>query len=237
MLKIPFLILICLILGPRLPAQEESKVPKEVILLLRDYRAEFAKAKAPVDKVLESEASKLMAQLIRDNRSTESNQIATQVKGLVSGQEVKELHSLVSALADSYAKARAKAVKPVQDRYLTRIRDKMRVFEGKDMAAVIALGEIENEVKGLSKETPTLDIELQEIPGKYVFRAGTWQMQRELLPDGTVKAELPGTWKVVNRKLRVDFQNGAWTEFDLPIKNRKLKGVNYKGEENIAEKL
>ncbi|WP_395752521.1 hypothetical protein [Prosthecobacter sp.] len=76
------------------------------------------------------------------------------------------------------------------------------------------------------------------LVGRWIFKAGDFAMNKELLRDGTVVSpQIPGKWKIVGNTLRVDYSNGAWAEFDLPAKEGKMKGKSYKNEDMTAEKI
>ena len=76
------------------------------------------------------------------------------------------------------------------------------------------------------------------LVGRWIFKAGDFTMNKELLSDGTVfSGNIPGKWKIVGNILRVDYSNGAWAEFDLPAKDGRLKGKSNKNEAMTAEKI
>lgn len=76
------------------------------------------------------------------------------------------------------------------------------------------------------------------LVGQWIFKAGDFTMNKELLNDGTVvSGNIPGQWKIVGKILRVDYSNGAWAEFDLPMKEGRMKGKSYKNEDMTAEKI
>ncbi len=86
---------------------------------------------------------------------------------------------------------------------------------------------------------PAIKSEVESaLVGHWIFKAGDFTMNKELLNDGTVFAgNIPGQWKVVGKILRVDYSNGAWAEFDLPVKEGRMKGKSYKNEDMTAEKI
>lgn len=76
------------------------------------------------------------------------------------------------------------------------------------------------------------------LVGRWVFKAGAFTMDKELLEDGTVvSGNIPGKWKAVGKTLRVDYANGAWAEFELPAKEGRMKGKSHKNEAMTAEKM
>jgi formylglycine-generating enzyme required for sulfatase activity len=81
------------------------------------------------------------------------------------------------------------------------------------------------------------DVE-SSLAGQWIFKAGDFAMNKELLSDGTVvSGNIAGKWKVVGKTLRVDYANGAWAEFDLPAKDGRMKGKSNKNEDMTAEKI
>lgn len=76
------------------------------------------------------------------------------------------------------------------------------------------------------------------LAGQWIFKAGDFAMNKELLSDGTViSGNIPGKWKIMGKTLRVDYANGAWAEFDLPVKDGRMKGKSNKNEDMTAEKI
>ncbi|MBN8421519.1 MAG: SUMF1/EgtB/PvdO family nonheme iron enzyme [Verrucomicrobia bacterium] len=76
------------------------------------------------------------------------------------------------------------------------------------------------------------------LAGQWIFKAGDFAMNKELLNDGTViSGNIPGKWKIMGTTLRVDYANGAWAEFDLPVKDGRMKGKSNKNEDMTAEKI
>jgi hypothetical protein len=78
-----------------------------------------------------------------------------------------------------------------------------------------------------------------DLTGRWVFKVGAFNMEKELRNDGTIVSvgyALPGTWKIQGTKLRVEYSNGAWAEFKLPLKDGKLQGRSNKDEAMVAEK-
>jgi len=88
-----------------------------------------------------------------------------------------------------------------------------------------------------SGSSPKSEVESTFV-GRWVFKAGGFAMDKELLNDGTVvSGNIAGKWKVVGKTLRVDYANGAWAEFDLPAKEGRMKGRSNKNEDMTAEKI
>ncbi len=76
------------------------------------------------------------------------------------------------------------------------------------------------------------------LVGRWIFKAGDFTMNKELLDDGTIiSGNIPGKWKIVGKILRIDYANGAWAEFDLPANEGRMKGKSNKNEEMTAEKI
>lgn len=74
--------------------------------------------------------------------------------------------------------------------------------------------------------------------GRWVFKVGDLAMDKELLSNGSViSGNVPGKWKVTGKRLRIDYSNGAWAEFDLPAKDGRMKGKSNKNEDLTAEKI
>jgi hypothetical protein len=77
------------------------------------------------------------------------------------------------------------------------------------------------------------------LVGSWVFTTGSLNMEKTLLKDGSVISigySLPGKWKILGTKLRIDYINDAWAEFELPPRDGGMKGRSFKNEDIRAEK-
>lgn len=220
-------------------APADDQPPKEVASLLQEFRSALSKSKQPSDKILEAEGSKIVAELIRSGRPDEAPLIGEQVRQKVEGVIGKDVHSELVDLFESYDKAVAAGTKPTRDRYLNRTDALIRSFEGKSMQAILELAKVRREILGVEiVEAQLNEAEIRKwIPGKYIFQSGGRPMKRGLNEDGTVSSpEYTGAWKIEDRKLRVDYPNGVWIEFDLPPKDGKLVGLTNSNTAITAEK-
>jgi hypothetical protein len=217
----------------------QEKLPQDVELLLREYRADLVKAKQGSDKILEAEGSKIAAKLIRENLADEVGIVAGQIKQKIGGGFVSEIHKDLHSLFTAYDKAVLSAQKAVRERYRGRADAMIRAYEGKDIQAVVALAEIQKEIAldaTISSSANMIDSK-ESIVGRYVFRAAGRSFKRELKGDGTVSAEIPGRWMMKGKNLRVEYDNGAWVDFRLPSVSGKLIGKTHKNEDMEAEKV
>ncbi len=231
---------LCLI-SPVSTVADEPEVSKDALKLLQNYRDEIAKAKEPINKVLQSEGGKIVTQLVRGNQNDEAKIAGEQINAKLAGEAIPVTHVSVTKLFQSYDKAVATATKQIRERYLSRLDSAIKENEGKGIPTILFLADAKKEVTGGSPiNHPSLNSQKAEpIIGRYVFRAGSFEEARNLLENGSVKMDdgaIYGKWAVAEDKLRVEYPNGAWVVFDLPLKKGKMKGRTHKDEEMIAEK-
>jgi hypothetical protein len=154
LLTVSFLLSL-LSLSTVLRSADAKPMPKEVGAVLADYHKEFAKAKEPADKVLRQEASKVAAKLVNEGQVEEARLIGIQVEDKAAGKSVAELHSQLITLFTQYESAVTNAAKPIRAKYVRRMDALLKAYVGKDMAAVIAVGEAKKVIEGESLEQTT----------------------------------------------------------------------------------
>jgi hypothetical protein len=219
---------------------DDKEVQIEVQSLLQDFRADIARAKAPSNKVLQTEGSKIITQLIRENENDTAKSVGEQVEQKLNGKHISNVDSRLANLFRLYDKASDSATKQIRERYLLRVDSALREYEGKNIPAILVLADIKNEILGRSPiNEPQATSPTESFVGHYSFSVGSISMGRELLPNGTVKVEdgsIYGKWVVDGDKLRIDYFNAAWVLFDLLLKKGKMKGKTNRNEDMIAEK-
>ncbi|HSJ04548.1 MAG: hypothetical protein ACAI34_25400 [Verrucomicrobium sp.] len=133
-------------------------------------------------------------------------------------------------------KAVSAAVEPINLRYQASLEQLIRkATQANDLDAA-------NQIKlALANITPAFGggVATHSLLGKWVFRAGAWSDNRELKADGWVVCTLDGLakWAVNGTELKIDFPNGNWAVFTLPVRNGKLVGKGSQGEQMTAEKV
>jgi hypothetical protein len=143
------LVLLAAIVPVRLCAAEPAKPEyKEVVSLLADYQKEFTKAKEPSDKVLLLEGTKVAAGLVSAGNADGAKLIGEQINDKVAGKQAANVDASVVKLFGLYDSAVLFAAKPVREKYNQRVDALLRGPMGKDMAAVIALGEAKKVITG-----------------------------------------------------------------------------------------
>lgn len=143
------LVLLVLSIQICLCAQEAAKESsKEVSSLLADYRKEFASVKESSDKVLHFEATKVAASLVGAGNADGAKLIQDQVDAKVAGERISNVDARLVKLFYLYDNAVVFAAKPVREKYSHRVDALLHSPLGKDMAAVVALGEAKKIIAG-----------------------------------------------------------------------------------------
>jgi hypothetical protein len=130
-------------------AEEAAKpVPKEISSLLAEYQKEFNKAKEPSDKVLRSEGTKLAAGLVGSGNADGAKLVGEQIDDKVGGKRVTNVDAALVKLFGLYDSAVLFAAKPIREKYNQRVDALLHTPMGKDMVAVVALGEAKKVIAG-----------------------------------------------------------------------------------------
>lgn len=133
-------------------------------------------------------------------------------------------------------KAITAAIEPVNRRYQASLEQLMRkATQANDLDTA-------NRIKQSLTTTTTTSgasVATDSFLGKWVFRTGGWSDNRELKADGWVICKVDGLakWAVSGTELKIDFPNGHWVVFTLPVRNGKLSGKTSKGEQMTAEQV
>lgn len=136
-----------------LSGEESTPLPPNVAALLAEYQRHFAKAKDPADKVLRTEATKLAAKLVAAGDTNAAKRLNIQVderilgEGAESGVDPSENPEL-APLFQQYDNALEAGIVPVRQRYAQRVDAILERVSGRDMAMVIALGEVKKLING-----------------------------------------------------------------------------------------
>lgn len=155
--KTSFLAVVLLALGLPvcLRAQQATKpLPREVSSLLADYRKEYGKAKEPSDKMLRAEAAKIASKLVAEGKADGAKLINAQVEDKIAGKEVTADDATLISLFTRYDSTVVAAAKPIRDKFTSRADTFLKGAMGKDLAAVVALGEAKKIIAG---ELPAFD--------------------------------------------------------------------------------
>ncbi len=103
--------------------------------------------------------------------------------------------------------------------------DNLQTFEGHTSQGSIRRGKLIPTVPEFARTDMT-----DKLSGRYIFQTASFKANRELKPDGSVKGEVTGNWRIDGNKLVVVYSNGAWVEFELPFKDGKANGKTNKNE-------
>jgi hypothetical protein len=131
-----------------LRAQESKSMPKPVLALLSEYYRDFNKAKEPSDKVLRAEATKIAAKLVSAGNADAATRIGAQVDDKIGGRRILNVDPDLSDLFSRYDGSVTTVARPIRDRYTARADALLQGPAGKDLDAVVAIGEAKKAIAG-----------------------------------------------------------------------------------------
>ena len=129
-------------------------------------------------------------------------------------------------ITDQRDKAISSATEAINQNYQKSLRQLLlRATQNSDTKVISAIAEA---LKG--SERPRAD-----FIGLWVLKTGNWTAINDVKADGTIRQDnTNGTWTATETKLKCNYDNGAWVEFDLPARDGKLFGVTNKKERMTA---
>lgn len=139
-------------------------------------------------------------------------------------------------LQEGRDKAVSAALEPIHQKYLANLE---RLLKKATQAGDL---DSANKVKAAiqnHRNNFTGNVAVEQFYGKWICRSGPWSDTRELKANGWVSCKLDGLakWAAAGDELRIDFPNGTWVSFKLPVRDGKLQGVTSEGKTMTAEKI
>lgn len=153
--------------------------------ILDAFRQESERVLKPLNGTLEKQAVAIAAQLIRQGDTEGANLVSVQVKAKLAGEEVPNPHASVALLFQQYQEARARALKPVQERSLSQLDSALKQVSSLSKESIPEFSRARQEIES-GKLPPKLgDREFPEI--------WTWHLRENVGPSGTIRFKKDGT--------------------------------------------
>lgn len=131
-------------------------------------------------------------------------------------------------LTEQRNKAISSATEAIDKNYQKALRQLLlKATQTNDTKVIAAIAEA---LKGNAELTP-------DFIGIWILSVGEWTGINDVRADGSVTQDnTPGTWTATDKKLKCNYNNGVWVEFDLPVRNGKLIGISSRNERVMAKK-
>lgn len=152
--------------------------------ILNDFHQESNRVLKTVNSTLEKQAVATAAELIRQGDTEGANLISLQVKAMLAGEEVANPQASVKLLFQQYQEARARVLKPVQERSLSQLDSALKQVSSLSKESIPEFARVRQEIQS-GKSLLLGDGDLPEI--------WTWHLRENVGPSGTIRFKKDGT--------------------------------------------
>lgn len=198
--------------------------------ILDAFRQESERVLKPVNSMLEKKAVATAAQLIRQGDTEGANLVGAQVKAKLAGEEVANPHASVALLFQQYQEARARVLKPVQERSLSQLDAALKQVSSLSKESIPEFSRVRQEIESGKSLLPG-EGDLPEI--------WTWHLRENVGPSGTIRFKKDGT---LEQQIsgRAQPSQGTWRKTKEPgVYQLELAGetcpMRVKGDRAVLE--
>jgi len=115
--------------------------------ILKDYRKQATQVVERLNQSLEKAATPLIAKLVKDGDTAGADELKTQLKAKLAGDQVPTPQASAAQLFAQYDEARAKSLAPIQKSCIARVDSLLKAAGSSKLETVTELGKVRAEIE------------------------------------------------------------------------------------------